>query len=263
MSGEIFSASKGGVSTFEQLTDVDADLSALAQRLLAVNAAGDKVIGTSGLYWDAVNGRLGVETIPAETVHISKNGLTEIYLDSYTDTSYYRPLVSFRRARGTSSSPTNTQSGDYVGSFEFKPRNATLSHACAGITAYVDGALGATYTPGRLSFVTSNGSAAAAERVVIKGSGDFGINVVPTARLHVKGSADDEVLILQAHSTQTKNITEWQDSSNAVISAIAKNGAFKPAQLADAAAENGTIYYSTTASKLVFKDLAGNVQALY
>lgn len=36
-----------------------------------------------------------------------------------------------------------------------------------------------------------------------------------------------------------------------------------PASLADAAAPNGTLYYSTTASKLVFKDSGGTVNNLY
>jgi hypothetical protein len=41
------------------------------------------------------------------------------------------------------------------------------------------------------------------------------------------------------------------------------DGTIKPAQLADAAAVNDSIYYSTTASKLVYKDLGGTVRALY
>lgn len=38
---------------------------------------------------------------------------------------------------------------------------------------------------------------------------------------------------------------------------------FHPPSLADAAAPNNTVYYSTTASKLVYKDGSGNVQNLY
>lgn len=36
-----------------------------------------------------------------------------------------------------------------------------------------------------------------------------------------------------------------------------------PVSLADSAAANGTIYYSTTQSKLVYKDSVGVVHALY
>lgn len=68
---------------------------------------------------------------------------------------------------------------------------------------------------------------------------------------------------LYASSAQNVDMTQWVDSSAAVMTAIAKNGAFKPASLADSAAENGTVYYSTTASKLVFKDSGGTVNNLY
>lgn len=40
-------------------------------------------------------------------------------------------------------------------------------------------------------------------------------------------------------------------------------GAWEPASMTDAAAANGTVYYSTTASKLVFKDSGGTVNNLY
>lgn len=40
-------------------------------------------------------------------------------------------------------------------------------------------------------------------------------------------------------------------------------GGITPASMADAAAANNTIYYSTTASKLVYKDSGGTVNALY
>lgn len=41
------------------------------------------------------------------------------------------------------------------------------------------------------------------------------------------------------------------------------SGTIKPGSMADAAAGNGTIYYSTDAAKLVFKDAGGTVHALY
>jgi len=44
---------------------------------------------------------------------------------------------------------------------------------------------------------------------------------------------------------------------------IRGDGTIKPAQLADASAPNDSIYYSITASKLVYKDLAGTVRNLY
>lgn len=82
-------------------------------------------------------------------------------------------------------------------------------------------------------------------------------------------------LILRAHNNgqpaawsqgkagQTADLHQFVDGSNTVLAAVAKNGAFKPASLADANAENNTLYYSTDAGKLVYKDGGGVVNNLY
>lgn len=49
-----------------------------------------------------------------------------------------------------------------------------------------------------------------------------------------------------APNTVINNITAWQ-----------------PVKLSDAKAPNGSVYYSTTANKLVFKDYSGMVNNLY
>jgi len=55
------------------------------------------------------------------------------------------------------------------------------------------------------------------------------------------------------------------DSADAAITcgAITASGAIVPATLTDAAAPNGSIYYSSTAGKLVYKDSGGTVNNLY
>lgn len=45
--------------------------------------------------------------------------------------------------------------------------------------------------------------------------------------------------------------------------AVTSNGGIRPASMSNAAAANGTIYFSTDAARLVFKDNAGTVNALY
>jgi len=52
--------------------------------------------------------------------------------------------------------------------------------------------------------------------------------------------------------------TDW-----AMTGGLSATLGFRPPSLSDAAAANNTIYYSTTASKLVYKDGAGVVNALY
>jgi len=54
----------------------------------------------------------------------------------------------------------------------------------------------------------------------------------------------------------------WQ-GEHLVLRKITLIGGIVPASMADTVAENGTIYYSTTASKLVYKDLSGTVNNLY
>jgi hypothetical protein len=69
--------------------------------------------------------------------------------------------------------------------------------------------------------------------------------------------------IIRGAASQTANLQEWQDSSGSVLSAILPNGAIQPATLADASAANNSIYYSSTQSKLVYKNSAGTVNVLY
>jgi len=47
------------------------------------------------------------------------------------------------------------------------------------------------------------------------------------------------------------------------VGVAARTAGLIPASMADSAATNNSIYYSTTASKLVYKDDAGAVNNLY
>ena len=63
--------------------------------------------------------------------------------------------------------------------------------------------------------------------IVLDSSGNVGIGeTTPLARLHVKGSADDQQLIVQAHSTQNANLAEWQDSNSSILSHVNADGSF-------------------------------------
>jgi hypothetical protein len=55
----------------------------------------------------------------------------------------------------------------------------------------------------------------------------------------------------------------WFSAITALLVTINKDGSFNPVTLADADAANNSIYYSSTASKLVYKDSGGTVRALY
>jgi len=60
------------------------------------------------------------------------------------------------------------------------------------------------------------GAGGSEERMRITTTGNVGIGITaPLARLHVTGTADDEVLILQANATQTANVFEMRISTTA------------------------------------------------
>ena len=95
----------------------------------------------------------------------------------------------------------------------------------------------------------------------------IGVNTSPTtigAQLHVNANAAGVIgQIIKLAATPTANALEVRSSGNTVLSALTSTGAFSPPSLADADAANNTIYYSTTASKLVYKDPGGTVNELY
>jgi hypothetical protein len=69
--------------------------------------------------------------------------------------------------------------------------------------------------------------------------------------------------MIRAKASQTTALQEWKDSSDAVLSQVRADGSFQFASLADASAANNSLYYSTTQSKLVYKDSSGTVTPLY
>lgn len=100
-------------------------------------------------------------------------------------------------------------------------------------------------------------STAALERFQVNAAGSLiansaGANAVGIVPLISKGSV-----------SQTANLQEWQTSVGVSLAAIDKSGGIVPASMADGSAANGTLYYSTTAGKLVFKDSGGVVNNLY
>jgi hypothetical protein len=110
--------------------------------------------------------------------------------------------------------------------------------------------------------LTRTGAEFAALRF-IDSAGSFDLNGGGDGILLIAGSSAKKILKVMGAASQTANLTEWQNSAGSVLSAIRSNGAIQPASMADSAAANNSIYYSTTASKLVYKDASGTVNNLY
>ncbi len=87
-------------------------------------------------------------------------------------------------------------------------------------------------------------------------NGVFAGNVNATGQLTITGASN-----LNGAITATTSISVGTTAT--FTGAATFNNEIKPASLADAAATNNSIYYSTDAAKLVYKDGAGVVNALY
>jgi hypothetical protein len=85
-------------------------------------------------------------------------------------------------------------------------------------------------------------------RIKIKSGLDADINTAVTKSLAVLGELH--------YATDTKILYIFDGTNNIPVSS-------KPVHLADADAENDSIYYSTDAGKLVYKDSGGTVNDLY
>jgi hypothetical protein len=135
-----------------------------------------------------------------------------------------------------------------------------------------------TITP---TFEYSTGDGTWATLTVIDGTLGFTLNGVITfvppvgwaATAHFNGPAGTAITsgyyirIRRTRATVATKPTEsffkiYATSSSTDMS-VNGDGSVTPASLADTSAANNTIYYSTTASKLVFKDSAGTVNVLY
>jgi hypothetical protein len=137
----------------------------------------------------------------------------------------------------------------------------------SGNLYFIDGA----GNPGKLTIGTWANPASASEFRAIFGNyyingGDLlGVNGASDgAQFQVTVNAAGVVgQTIKFAASPTANAFEIQNSGGSVLSAFDKNAGWKPASMSDATAQNNTVYYSTTASKLVYKDSGGTVNALY
>lgn len=102
-------------------------------------------------------------------------------------------------------------------------------------------------------------------RLRMLASGYIGVNTSnPVGQFQINAStASTKGLLVRSFTGQTANLQEWQDSVGNVLSSIKSDGSHKPSHLADSAATNDSIYYSTTQLKVCYKDSAGVVNPLY
>lgn len=93
------------------------------------------------------------------------------------------------------------------------------------------------------------------------GTGSGGSIILQAGAFATSGS--NGKVIVRGLASNTANLQEWQNNAGSTLSAVKADGSIQPASLADSAATNNSIYYSTTAGKLVYKDSSGTVNNLY
>ena len=98
------------------------------------------------------------------------------------------------------------------------------------------------------------------DRFYIQGNGDS--QFVGQLTINSTSAANTPVAI-KGNTSQTANLLEMQDNTSTVVSNFDSNGAWQPPSLADSSANNNSIYFSTTQSRLVYKDSGGTVNNLY
>jgi hypothetical protein len=107
-------------------------------------------------------------------------------------------------------------------------------------------------------FVQFDGAGQPAVRI----GGSTGGNYTSTVR--VEGTTTTvPVLAVRGAAGQTADLQQWQNSAGTTLTSITANGGIAPASMTDSSAANGTIYFSSTANRLVFKDSSGVVNNLY
>lgn len=186
--------------------------------------------GNNVLVVDTVNNRVGVNVTPLAILHGQTTSSSGMLFDCYSSSASVSSVFSFRRAKGTPSAPSAiTAAGDRLGFITFLGYEGTTpgfpATGSAAISVYADEAFtsAARGTHIRLE-TTPIGSTTRSERLRIDASGNIGIGITaPTARLHVVGASDIVQSIVKAYSTQTADLTQWQNSSASVLARV--NGA--------------------------------------
>jgi hypothetical protein len=105
-----------------------------------------------------------------------------------SNTSAAGGLVGYAKSRGTVTSPTAVNSGDFLGGQLFGGHDGTQVNFGAAIYSFCDGTPSSGLTPARISMFTGSSSATRTERIRIESNGDVGIGTItPQSIVDVEG----------------------------------------------------------------------------
>lgn len=175
-----------------------------AQILIALLAIASGAFSQNSNPWPST-GNVGIgTTTPNYLLDIQKVGNASsaptINIVGYDDDSNSGAFLRLTKSRGTTVGTLNTTlSGDRLGNVDFLGINTNLSATQAiRIMGGQDGDAGVSFIPGKLSFYTSTGSAAATERMTIKSNGNIGIGTAtPSSLLTISGGSTTSNILVK------------------------------------------------------------------
>lgn len=211
----------------------------------------------ANLFWDDTNNRLGIGTAsPLEDIHIASTSVSAIMLD---DTNAGTNVKRFRIYSNNGFAVFDTPNDDFTGSTNLMGINLSNGNVGIGTTSPINrltlyntidvglkiqtDLTGTTNTDGfnvtveratsdvymnqresaNILILTSN-----SERARIDSNGQVGIkDTSPDAMLDIVSRAATTVgLIVQGAVSQSGNLTQWTNSTDAILAQINSNGAF-------------------------------------
>src|SRR3989338_8418343 len=168
--------------------------STLSNNIIIADGAGNQRINVDA------SGNVGIgTTTPAYKLHVVGEGGDQGLLTlQYADNTAKRPLLHFRRSRGTNAAPLDVIGGDQVGEIIFQAFIDSSYKSVASIRAEMDTTIGSSSYPSELTFFTTeSGSITRAERMRIDSAGNVGIGTsTPNSRLTVQVTAGQNPLTI-------------------------------------------------------------------
>ena len=214
--------------------------------------------GSSNLNWDNTNSRLGINTAtPGCPLHVScVSGHPSFLMTGYdifgvtADTNGVAIALTYN-------TPSNRQLC-FFDSAQIGTSTAFGFRYILGIPIpFIDAIAADNSTHGNLCIGQSG-------TLVGMGFSPGQPQSAIQAQLHVKSqSAAVPLQINQQISGQSADFLQFQNSSGTLVGTFDANGAYSLPQIPDSTANPGTLYFSTTASKLTYKDPSGTVHNLY
>lgn len=164
-----------------------------------------KIIDGASFPIFSVLGRLDVD----RTILVDSNDARGMTFFRYSSIVGEGPFVSFRRHRGTKSTPLAVTSGDFLGKFDFQGHDGSVRQTTALFFTAVDGAVSSGSVPTAFIISTGTNSTNLPERFRINSSGNVGVSTTtPSQRLTVDG----KIKIGNDTATATAGTIRWSGS---------------------------------------------------